>query len=328
MPRSPGPSGGNRVTALRWAAHLRALGWKVFLSDDWRGRECALLVVLHAEKGAPSALRFARSHPDRPLVVACAGTDVYGVGRPAPQALEALRAATRIVVLQGHALQALPAELRERARVIHQSVRLPAGLPSPASGSFDVCVIAHLRQVKDPLLAARASRRLPAGSAVRVLLVGGVLDEALAEEARAEERSNRRFRWLGKLDRAEALATLARSRLLVSSSRHEGGSNTVSEALALDVPVLATDIPGNCGLLAEGHPGLFPVGDAEALAGLLERAENDPSFLEELRAHGRARAWITAPENERRAWQELLDELDPRRNHVPPGGPAARAPGP
>jgi putative glycosyltransferase (TIGR04348 family) len=316
------------VTALRWAAHLRALGRRVFLSEDWRDRECAPLIVLHAEKGAPAALRFARAHPDRPLVVACAGTDVYGEGKPAPRTLEALRVATRIVVLQPHAPQALPAELRERSRVIHQSVRVPPGQPAPASGSFDVCVIAHLRAVKDPLLAARASRRLRAGSAVRVVLVGGVLDEALAEEARGEERSNRRFRWLGALDRAATLATLARSRLCVSSSRHEGGSNAVSEALALDVPVLATAIPGNAGLLGEDHPGLFPVGDAGALAGLLERAEGEPSFYEELRARGRARAWTTAPELERRAWQELLDELDPRRNHVPPGGPAARSPGP
>lgn len=326
-PHAAGPAGGNRVTALRWAAALRGLGWHVFLGEDWHGRECALLIVLHAAKGSAAALRFARAQPARPLVVACAGTDLYGPGAPAPEALAALGQATRIVVLQALAVQALPAELRARARVIHQSVRVPAGLPAPPSGSFDACVIAHLRAVKDPLLAAHASRSLSSGSAVRVLLVGGVLEPALAEEARAEQRSNPRFRWLGAQSRRATLATLAASRLCVSSSRHEGGSNALSEALALDVPILATAIPGSLGLLGLDHPGLFPPGDAQALGALLERAERDPSFYAELRRRGRERAGITDPDRERRAWQELLDELGLDRKDGRPGDRPGGFPG-
>ena len=79
----------------------------------------------------------------------------------------------------------------------------------------------------------------------------------------------------------------------VSSSRHEGGANAVSEALALGVPVLATAIPGSIGLLGEELPGLYPVGDARRLADLLLRAETDPAFLASLAARSCARCVYT-----------------------------------
>ena len=116
---------------------------------------------------------------------------------------------------------------------------------------------------------------------------------------------------LGTVPHAELLARVGRARLLVSSSRQEGGANCVSEALALGVPVLASHITGSLGLLGEDYPGTFPPGDAETLAKLLRRTERDAAFLTSLREACARRAWITEPEREAQAWIELLRELVP-----------------
>jgi glycosyltransferase involved in cell wall biosynthesis len=80
------------------------------------------------------------------------------------------------------------------------------------------------------------------------------------------------------------LRVLARSHLLVLSSLSEGGANAISEALAMQVPILASCIPGSIGLLREAYPGYFPVQDTAALAHLMYRAETDTAFYAALDA--------------------------------------------
>jgi glycosyltransferase involved in cell wall biosynthesis len=121
--------------------------------------------------------------------------------------------------------------------------------------------------------------------------------------------SNPRYRWLGEVPRWKARRLLARSRLLVQSSFIEGGANVVSEALAAGVPVVASDIPGNLGMLGEGYPGYYPVGDEAALARLLYRAETDGGFYTLLRDRCAARAYLVQPERERGALGRLVREF-------------------
>src|SRR5207248_6644871 len=102
-----------------------------------------------------------------------------------PAAQQALELARRIVVLQPLGVEALPATARAKARVIVQSARAPAPAP-PSDDAFEVCVLGHLRAVKDPLLAADATHLLPSDSRLRVLHLGGALDADLERRARAE----------------------------------------------------------------------------------------------------------------------------------------------
>jgi glycosyltransferase involved in cell wall biosynthesis len=174
---------------------------------------------------------------------------------------------------------------------------------------FEVCVLAHLRKVKDPLLAARAAHRLPEGSRIRVCLIGGVLEPAYERALQKELERNPRLHWMGSVSRARALARLARSNLLVNSSLLEGGANAVSEAIAMGIPVLASHIPGNVGLLGESYPGYFRTGDEEELAALLSLCEEDGRFLSALARHVRRLAPRFHPEHEVRSWSKLLGEL-------------------
>jgi putative glycosyltransferase (TIGR04348 family) len=300
--------GGNRVTALRWAWIFRRLGWRVFVEESWSGRACDLLVALHARKSHSSVVRFKREHPELPAIVAGTGTDLYSDVADSGEAREAFGLATRVVVLQPHSVEKLAEDVRSKARVIYQSVRTPRRKPAKESANFQVCVIANLRPVKDALRTALAARLLPASSRVRVVHLGALVDEFMTEELVRERRENARYTWLGDRPRTETLETLARSQLLVVSSRHEGGPNAISEALALGTPLLVTRIPGNLGLLGDDYPGTFPVGDTQALADLLSRAERDPAFYRALEEACRAKASLTDPAQELASWRELLNE--------------------
>ena len=307
-PAAAGTTGGNRVTALRWAVRLRELGFCVQLGAQWAGEPCELLVALHARKSHASLARHAREQPAAARVLALTGTDLYEELARDPAVRESLELATRMIVLQPLALQGLPEAARARARVIRQSAVAPP--PGPAQPGFTACALAHLREVKDPLLAAEAVCLLPAGARLRVVHLGDALDEAWARRARdAERATDGRWAWLGGLRRADALRVLGGSRLLVLTSRSEGGANVVTEAIAAGVPVLSTRIDGSVGILGAAYPGYFEVGDAAGLAGLLGRCEAEPAFLGELRAHVAALRPLVEPAHERACWRELVREL-------------------
>jgi glycosyltransferase involved in cell wall biosynthesis len=171
-----------------------------------------------------------------------------------------------------------------------------------------VCVIGHLRPVKDPFRAALAARRLPSASRVRILHLGGVMEESMAVRARAEMKGNPRYRWLGEQPRARVQQILARSALCVLSSRLEGGANVLSEAIVAGTPVLASRIPGSVGILGEKYAGYFDVGDTRGLARLLERCENDPAFLARLKSDCMKLRPLFDPARERASWRKLIVE--------------------
>ncbi|WP_242333623.1 MULTISPECIES: selenoneine biosynthesis selenosugar synthase SenB [unclassified Anaeromyxobacter] len=308
---TPAPRGshkGNRVTALRWAGQLRALGHHVGLAEAWTGQRCDLLVALHATKSHPSVVRYREARPDAPLVVGLAGTDLYQDLPASPLARRSLELATRLTLLQPLGMEALPPEVRHKARTIFQSAHPARPAPAPP-GVFRVCLLAHIRAVKDAFLAADAVRRLPARSRVELVHLGAALDPGADTRARLETEENGRYRWLGERRRSDALATLAGSALLLVTSRLEGGSNAVSEALASRVPVLSTRVDGSVGVLGPDYPGFFPVGDAGALAELLLRAEEDAALAAALRAGVERARPLVEPARERAAWRDLLAEL-------------------
>jgi putative glycosyltransferase (TIGR04348 family) len=308
-PAPPGSRKGNRITALRWARILRSLGRRVAVAEEYRGQRCDLLVALHALRSAPSVDRYRSAHPDAPLVLALTGTDLYGSLHTHAEAQRAVALATRLIVLQPLGVAELPEAARSRARVIYQSVPTPRRRAAPSRDRFEVCVLGHLRPVKDPFRTAQAAQLLPPASRLHVLHVGGALSPDMAEQARAEAADNPRYRWLGELPRGRAMRVLGRCRLLVLTSESEGGANAISEALAASVPVLSSRIAGSIGLLGADYPGYFPVGDSAALARLLERVESDAGFYRSLQDWCANLRPLFDPERERESWADLLGEL-------------------
>ena len=232
--------------------------------------------------------------------------------------------ATRIVVLQPKAIEELRPTWRKKTRVIYQSVegkqeqsgtRRSSGKTRTAkaeiqtNGNFDVCVIGHLRDVKDPFRTALAARSLPDSSTIRILQVGGAMTSEMADRARQEARSNKRYRWLGEQQQARVRRILRESSLSVVSSRMEGGANVLSEAIAASVPILASRVDGNVGILGKDYPGYFEVGNTKQLARLLTRAETSPEYLAKLKASTKGLAVLVDPTREKQAWSDLINEL-------------------
>lgn len=292
---TPAPAGsraGNRKTATRWARLLRSLGHRVEVATAYRRQRAGAMIALHSRKSHDSIARFAG-----PTVVVLPGTDIYG--RHDARVLDSMARATRLLVLQPLARRRVPKRFHSKLRVIVQSAEGRA-----RRRGLDVCVLGHLRDVKDPFRAALAARRLPADSRLRVVHYGAALSPAMARRARAEVRRNPRYRWFG--ERGSVHGVLSRARAMVISSRLEGGANVVSEAIACGTPILASRVDGNVGLLGRGYPGYFRYGDTAALARLMRRVEVDGAWL--TRAVARLRPTVS-PARERAAWRRLLAEL-------------------
>ena len=323
-PAPPGSRYGNRITALRWARILRRLGNRVSILQTYDGKPHDLLVALHARKSHLSIVNFGRHNPSAAIIVALTGTDLYRDIRTNHGAQESLDMATRIVVLQPKALEELHPGWRKKTRVIYQSVEArqkPTGArhssaktnttkaEAQTNGNFDVCMIGHLRDVKDPFRTAMAARSLPNSSTIRVLQVGGAMTDGMADRARKEMSAHKRYRWLDEQQQARVRRILTKSSLSVLSSRMEGGANVLSEAIASSVPILASRIDGNVGILGANYPGYFDVGDTAQLTRLLRRAETHPRYLAELKAWTKRLAPLVDPVREEQAWSDLIEEL-------------------
>lgn len=299
---------GNSHTSTRWAAMLRALGHRVSLQIAWNGEPVDTMLALHARRSYDSIKRFAEAHSDRPLIVALTGTDLYRDIRVDADANESMRLATRMIVLQEMGLKELAPELAEKTRVVYQSAA-PIAPRGPLKTCFEVCIIGHLREEKDPLRAALALKHLPASSRIRLTQLGRSLDSGLTQAAQAIMAQESRYHWRGEVPHWKARQNLARSKIMVISSRMEGGANVVSEALMADVPVIASKISGNIGMLGESYPGYYAVGNERALAKILYRAETDCAFYSGLKRLCRERKKLISAVREKRALASLLREM-------------------
>ncbi|MBI4191708.1 MAG: TIGR04348 family glycosyltransferase [Betaproteobacteria bacterium] len=308
-PARPAARSGNRNTAVRWARMLRELGHAVSVQMSWDGKPADLMIALHARRSHDSIVRFAGAYPSRPLILALTGTDLYRDIRSDADARHSLRLATRTIVLQRMGLAELAPGLRKKTRVIYQSTRPVKPQPSLKT-CFEVCTSGHLREEKDPFRLAAALKYLPPQSRIRVTHLGAPMSPEMAVAAHGWEAREPRYRWVGELPHWLALRRLARSRLMVISSRMEGGANVVTEALAAGVPVVASRIPGNVGMLGADYAGCYELGNERALARLLWRAESDPEFYRKLKRQCAARRCLVSHKREKRGLKQLLEELD------------------
>ena len=293
---------------MRWQNFLEKLGYVVVVSESWSGDDAAMLIALHAYRSHSSIMAFHEQYPDRPIVLVLTGTDLYRDMAVHSEVLHSMEVADQLIVLQSSALDSIPVHLRPKARVIYQSVQVD--IPERVlSENFQVVVIGHLREEKDPFCIARSLPLLPLNSQISVLHLGMAMNEEIERTAKGYSETLEHYQWIGEVSHADALKVLAQSRLMVISSRMEGGAHVVSEAIALGIPVIASDIPGNRGLLGDDYLGYYPVGDEAELASLLYRAESIPDFYSALKKQIDIRKDLVSPERERQSIQELMSQL-------------------
>ncbi len=289
---------------------LRSLGHQVRIATELeRNATADALVALHARRSADAVWRSRDQAPARPIALALTGTDLAEDIHSDLRARGTLALADRLIVLHDLAPREVPARFRSKVRVVRQSARAPRRVPVRSERTFDVVVVGHLREVKDPLRAAFAARLLPAASRIRVIHAGRALDAESRRAALREQARNPRYRWVGELAPAKALRLIAGAHLLVLTSRSEGGANVLGEAVVCGTPVVASRISAARAALGSDYPALFPVGDERALARLMVRAETNRRFWEDLAQRVRARRPLFDERRERRSWRAQLGEL-------------------
>ncbi len=308
---------GNWHTAQRWSKFLSGhcdtaliKSWPLAGDLSTAAPAPQAMIALHARRSAESIRTWAKSCPEKPLIVVLTGTDLYRDIQHDAAAQESLALASHLVVLQEAGLQALPEQWRSKARVIFQSA--PALKPAPKPGPrFRAVMVGHLRDEKDPLTFMQAAVQLREDN-IYLDQIGDALEAKFAVQAEETHSQNPHYRWLGGLPRAVTRQRIKRANVLVNCSVMEGGAHVILEAVQSGTPVLASRISGNVGMLGANYIGYFPVGDAAALAGLVRRCAAEPEFLAFLQVQCARRAPLFAPDAEQRHVLNLvLSAIDP-----------------
>ncbi len=309
-PAAAAANNGNWHTAARWQRFLAPVAAVRIQGPADEPVEADVLIALHARRSAEAVRHWRDTRPSAPIALVLTGTDLYRDLDFDPHARHSLECASRVVVLQEAGLARLDATTRAKAVVIVQSATAVRAAHAP--GDTDFVAVGHLRAEKDPETLMRAARLLGADAhAPTIEHIGGPLDARLGEAAQATAAACPAYRWRGALTHAAARRAIARARALVHTSVMEGGANVVIEAVRSGVPVLASRIDGNVGLLGAGYDGFFPVGNAAALAGLMRRFVGDAAFAAHLAAQCALREPLFRPACERRDVRALVFGLSP-----------------
>lgn len=164
---------------------------------------------------------------------------------------------------------------------------LPPGFAPP--GTLIIGTVGRLEKVKDQPNLVRAFIRLvesvpEARQRLRLVIIGeGSLRTEI--ERRLNEAGLRDLAWLSgaRDDVPELLRTMD---VFVLPSQAEGISNTILEAMACGLPVVATAVGGNAELVVAGETGRrVPASDPEALAATIREYVDAP---ERMLTHGAA----------------------------------------
>jgi len=309
-PAQKGDRSGNRATANRWAAILKKLGHRPRTLTEYDGAPSDAMLAIHAWRSANSIRRFREDYPDSPLILCLAGTDINKFQATHPEeTYGSMTRADHLVCLHDRVERAIPRRFHKKLHVIRQSAP-PLRRKNPLKRTFEIIVAGHLRDEKDPMRTAQAARKLPHTSQIQIVHMGKAIDNTYRKAARTEMKQNARYNWVGEVPRWHVRQKMARARAMVISSRQEGGANVISEAIMAGLPVIASKIDGNVGLLGPDYTGYYPVEDANALADLLIRAETDAAFLKKLSAQIRALKPEFTEKRELAAWKTLLARLN------------------
>jgi putative glycosyltransferase (TIGR04348 family) len=298
---------GNWQTAHRWGGML-SHAYRVRLASSWDGGDDDVMVALHARRSAASVMSWRTLRRAAPLIVVLTGTDLYRDIESDTSAQASLEAADRLIVLNQLGAESFPEGLKPKARVVLQSCAALKTLPK-TDRHLRALMVGHLRPEKSPQTYFDATRMLAGRSDILFDHIGADLDPVLGMQASALMAENPSYRWLGGLAHAATRKRIQAAHVLVHPSRMEGGANVVIEAVRSGTPVLASRIDGNVGLLGANYEGYFPLGDASALATLLQRLRDEPAMLIYLQRQCDERAWLFDPTRESATLHALIGEM-------------------
>jgi putative glycosyltransferase (TIGR04348 family) len=296
---------GNWQTAKRYGQLLKT-HFRVRIVSEWDSSKSGdVLIALHARRSFSSIAAWHALHGDKGLVVVLTGTDLYRDIQQDPQAQQSLEFAHRLIVLQQLGLDELPAHLRSKSAVVLQSTTPRVTLPKTRR-CLRAVMVGHLREEKSPRTLFDAVALLSQQRDIHIQHIGAAHDQLLASMAHQTATLYPQYRFSGAQTYPETRRQIQRSHVLVHTSVMEGGAHVLMEAICSGVPVIASRIPGNMGMLGEDYAGLFPVGDAKALAEMLIRFRHDSEFVHLLKSQCARRVPLFSAESERKGLLTII----------------------
>jgi len=196
----------------------------------------------------------------------------------------------------------------QRFKPSESSDERPTGWPFEGGGHWVFGTVGRMQTVKNQVALVDAFLHLierdPAlRERLRLVLVGdGPLREACA--ARLQAAGAQDLAWLPG-DRTDVAAIMRSLDCFVLPSLAEGISNTILEAMASGLSVIATDVGGNADLVSHGDTGwIVPANDANALMQAIERCANAPDDAAAMGRRGRDLV------QSRFSLQSMIDQYD------------------
>ncbi|XP_066055875.1 glycosyltransferase 1 domain-containing protein 1 isoform X2 [Chamaea fasciata] len=213
--------------------------------------------------------------------------------------------ARKKIHVQSQGIKTTPSETFDWYRFLQN-----AGIPADTGSLHLFLLVCGLRRVKDPLYLVEVfsewHRKDPS---VHLGIIGPAVDPLFTSEVEEKVKRAPGVHVLQELPQEELHAALRACFALVNTSTSEGMSAAILEAMDLDIPVLARNIPGNAAIIKHKETGLLFSTPQEFLA-LSKSLMNDPTLEKEIIT--RAKAYVRKHhswEGERKTYQNLVLRL-------------------
>jgi len=264
--------------------------------------------MVHAFFTLPGGFQALLLHAEfrLPYLVSLRGADVPGYSERFPVIYALTRPLVRLIWKQAAAVVSNSRGLMELAGKTSPHLEIsiiPNGVDtgqfSPREGAsadevVRILVVSRLTPRKGIRFLIRAIKILHdvhPGQKIELLIAGGGDEEETLKTLAESEGVSDRVRFLGRVPHEELPAVYARADIFCLPSLNEGMSNTVLEAIASGLPVVATVTGGTEELVRDGENGYFvKMESPEDLADKIGRLIVDPDLRARMGAASRTKA--------------------------------------
>lgn len=264
IPCDPGEPRGNNTTAQRLKKSLNNKGYLVEILNSKNlseyHKECNIAIAVNAVKSGHPTQEWAKKHKT-PYIVLFSGTDLNG--KPSAKTKNVIADASQCISLSSastrRAKDIFP-ECRKKIRTILQAVQpLPHNplkapqkvLQGKESNKKIILVPNGLRKIKNVCATLKnLDALLEQAPETLVCFAGHDFGGLYSEEFHYELSQRSWGTYLGPLNSVQFGSTVKSSDVVLSASHSEGGApNSLLEAITIETPVLASDIPQHRELL-------------------------------------------------------------------------------
>ena len=279
---------GNYKTGNRYVKILRRLGINSHLSFDYEFEQSInktkSAILLHAKKNYKTAIICQKRLIPYALVLT--GTDIYADitknnSSCYEKCIDSILGAQAIIVLQPHAKKKLidiVPDIKTKIYVIFQSTTIKTKnyFYKKSENQISILMVGNIRKEKDLVTGINGfldtyyNSFIMTKYEITLTHIGAELECEYAKLVKNLVSKSRNINFLGYKNNSDVINEMMKSDLLLNTSVIEGGSLVIKEAIDLNLPILASNIPCHKEMLGHGYPGFFESEDHKDLSRKLQ----------------------------------------------------------